>query len=187
MNAENAEVGIEYKATLDFWSKAYTNSTAVLFGIIGLFGILALIVHSNNYQAIFAIMLVFSIGIVSLLVLSLFKPDKYLLRTDAIIVKRIISDRTIDLSNMTEVRTVKKNELGLLILSFGFWSRGFFGYFGKLYLPRLGFVTLFATRTDHLILLTTKKQMYIISPDDLTMLDEMKRFGYPVVSSTLAS
>ena len=55
-----------------------------------------------------------------------------------------------------------------------FSSGGLFGYIGYYIIPNYGRVFSYASRLDNQILILTDNNKYIISPDDLSMIDEIK-------------
>jgi Bacterial PH domain len=150
-----------YKASLDKATKAITLGVTILFAII-IIGQYAIIKDgSGNARTIYT-----TVGLLVIYFLAFaFRPMRYSLTTENLIVHRLFSNVKIERGNIKSVELIDKEKLSWSFRVFG--VGGFYGYFGKFTNTKLGTMTWYATRKDKLVLvemLNNKK--IILTPDD---------------------
>ncbi len=166
---------MEYKATLDWTAKIITGFVTALFlGIIG-FNFWMIDRESAQWEEyeplIFSIILM---GSIYLFCYS-FRPTKYIVDSEKITIKRPLKDLIIDMKNIQQVFLVSNDTMKWTIRTFG--NGGLFGYYGKFRNRTYGNMTWYATKRDNYLLIeTSKHKKIILTPDDITMAKEIKKF-----------
>lgn len=111
------------------------------------------------------------VGIILILVLLLsiaFKPLAYILTGDKLIIKRIAGDINIAKNDIKSAEILTPDTSGTLVRGFGIG--GYFGYMGRYYSSKLGWLTMYATRRDKRILIATKEgKLLIVTPDETAL------------------
>ncbi len=96
-------------------------------------------------------------------VVSLFAPRSYVVRTDGIVVNRFGPSLVIAYECIRELRRIDSGEIGVAWRIFG--SGGFFGWFGWFYSQSLGRFLAYAANQRDLVLITkTDGTKIVISP-----------------------
>ena len=163
---------MEYKASKGMTVQIITFCVLVLFTFLGYKSVTGLI-HANGNMTpilIHSSLLVFLVG--TILLCFLLAPQQYSVDTDYLIIHRPLSDKKISLESIIEVRQVDKSELKGMIRTFG--VGGLFGNYGKFYTNGLGNITMYGTQNKNYILIKTKNQKILITPDDLSIIDQIK-------------
>ncbi len=164
---------MDYKASLDTLAKIITSGIVILFLFIGYKDVKALSVSQGDTTAILihSGKLLLFIGI--LLVCYILAPKAYRLDNTDLTIIRPASNIKIRLNDIAEIRTIADGELTTSIRTFG--VGGLFGYYGKYYYPKIGNMTFYATKRTNRILIQTKEgQKIVITPDDLTLIEQLK-------------
>ncbi len=150
-----------YKTSLDNVTKVITLGITILFAaiIIGQYSIIKDATASATpiYTTVGLLIIYF--------IVFAFRPVKYSLTADNLIVHRLFSNVKIERSKIKSVELVDKEKLSWSVRIFG--VGGFFGYFGKFANAKLGTMTWYATRKDRIVLvkmLNNKK--IILTPDE---------------------
>ena len=150
-----------YNTSLDNVTKAITIGITILFAtiIIGQYSIIKDATASATpiYTTVGLLVIYF--------IAFAFRPIKYSLTNDNLIVHRLFSKVKIERSKIKSVELLDKEKLSWSIRIFG--VGGFFGYFGKFANAKLGTMTWYATRKDSIVLvemLNNKK--IILTPDE---------------------
>lgn len=165
---------MEYKATLDLASKIITGIVTILFlGIIG-YNIWQLDIKSGNLTH-FGVTIFLTMLLVSIYGLCyLYRPIKYIVDKDKIIIKRPIKDLTLDIKRIKDAFLTKKESMRWTIRTFG--NGGLFGYFGKFNNGTFGDMTWYATkRNNYTILETVDNEKIILTPDDIEMVKKIRK------------
>lgn len=150
-----------FKSSLDTLARNLTIALTILFAGMVVF----YIVHMNDAGKTASL---FVIGLLFVIFLSscLFCPKGYIVTTDTLIIKRIVSPVTIVRSKILSAEQLDDNSLSGSIRLFG--VGGLFGYFGKFSNRKLGTMTWYATRRNsNLVLITTTDhKKLILTPDE---------------------
>ncbi len=158
---------MEYRATLDKPAKIITIVCFLLFGFV---------IYTNSALSrvpVWASALFTLVLFASFIGGFLYAPSKYLVKNGSLVIVRPINRIVIPLSDIREARIVSSDELGTLIRLWG--SGGLFGYYGYFRSTRMGRMTLYTTRINNRILVTTvDDERLLISPDDTSILDHLK-------------
>lgn len=102
------------------------------------------------------------------------RPISYILTDEELIIKRLAGNIRIAKNEIHSVESLDNGRSGTLIRTFGIG--GYFGYFGKYYSSSLGSLTLYATRKDKRILVTTKSgKKIVLTPDDSALAADLKK------------
>lgn len=165
---------MEYKATLDSKSKIITGFIGVLFTIITVYNF-SLVDFKSGFHTEATILTLTTILIVSIFIFCyLYRPLRYTIDKNKIIVKRPIKDLNIDFANIKDVFLPTKDSMRWTIRTFG--NSGLFGYFGKFRNGTYGNMTWYATKTsNYLIIVTKDNDKIVLTPDDTGMINEIKK------------
>ena len=164
---------MEYKATLDLKSKIITGFCGVLFAGISIYNI-KLIDFKSDELAQPVILLLTTILVLSIFIFCyLYRPLKYVVDTNRVIVKRPIKDLIIEFSNIKHAFLPTRESMKWTIKTFG--NGGLFGYFGSFRNQTYGGMTWYATRTgNYLIIVTKDNNKIVLTPDDTEMIKEIR-------------
>ena len=164
---------MEYTATLDWKSKIITAIFTMVFG-----GLLFLITSQINigpfsYLETFLI-IGFDIFILSIYVgIYLYRPLKYIIYDDRIVVKRPHKDVVILISQIKDAFIVRHESMQMTERIGG--NGGIFGYFGD-FKNGFGIMKWYATKTDNYIMIQTfDNDNIVLTPDDVNMIKEIKK------------
>ena len=117
----------------------------------------------NNIGTVFIAVAVFEI--ISLILVAIFAPGHYLLNSSSIKIRRIVGYIDIPIDSITSIEMLDKDTTKGSIRLMA--SGGFFGFFGRFRSPALGAYLVYATRSDHLVLIRRKDAIpVVLSPDD---------------------
>ena len=159
---------------MDTLAKIMTLGVVILLVAIGQSSVRTLL-KFNDLD--FAIILIHS-GILLLFVAILlgsylYSPQKYKIQEGQLMIKRPIGHKAINLTDITEIRKIKKGEMSGTIRTFG--VGGLFGYYGKFHNSTFGSMTYYITQRKNMILLKTKAgKKIVISPDDISLADKLE-------------
>ncbi len=150
-----------YNTSMDNTTKAITIGITILFAaiIIGQYSIIKDATASATpiYTTVGLLVIYF--------IAFAFRPIKYSLTNDNLIIHRLFSKVKIERSKIKSVVLLDKEKLSWSVRVFG--VGGFFGYYGKFANTKLGTMTWYATRKDCIVLvemLNNKK--IILTPDE---------------------
>ena len=165
---------MEYKGTLDLKSKIITGFVGVLFLVITVYNF-KLIDFKAGDTTQTTILTLTTVLIVSIFIFCyLYRPIKYVVDKNKVIVKRPINDLIIDLNNIKDAFLPTKESMKWTIRTFG--NGGLFGYFGKFRNGTYGGMTWYATKTsNYLIIVTKDNDKIVLTPDDTGMINEFKK------------
>ncbi len=110
------------------------------------------------------ILIVGPIVSVTLFLAYLWKPSRYEITSEYVIVHRLIGPAKYERSRIINVRAGEPDEIKNAIRLFG--SGGMFGYFGKFRNQHLKTFVLQCTRRDNLVFIFTDKGLKVLSPND---------------------
>lgn len=103
--------------------------------------------------------------ILALIAAALYRPVAYELNATGIKIVRSLHPVDILFQDIRSINSVTSKELGFGLRIFG--SGGFLGYFGKFYYREHGWIQLYATDRNKMLLITLHNdKKVIISPDD---------------------
>ena len=161
-----------FKASFDSLTKTITTVFLVLFAGIIFVNVLAYFdADSSSHKHIHGVvLLLFPLVLGGCYVFSI---KGYMIEGAELIILRPAGSKKIPVSDIAEVRVVRREEMRGAIRIFG--VGGFFGYYGKYYSWTLGSLTLYTTQRKNrvLIILKTGKKI-MISPDDLSLAERVK-------------
>ena len=162
---------MKYKGSLDLLAKIITIGITVLFVGVGLFSVMALLNDVTKLILMYYGLIILTIT--TLLGSYLYSPQMYEIRDRQFIIRRPIGPKRINLTDITEIKKIRKEEMAGTIRIFG--VGGLFGYIGKFHNSRFGNMTYYLTQRKNMILLKTKNgKKIIISPDDITLADKLE-------------
>lgn len=149
----------EFKATLN----KETKITTALVLLILLIAMLLPVILLNGNTLVLALSIFILLPV--LFIAYALRPVKYIIDANNLIIVKGIGNKMIERKEITVVKAVTKNDLGVGIRLLG--SGGFFGYYGKFSYKKIGIVNAYVVNTEHLIYLKTKNEkQYLVSPDD---------------------
>lgn len=158
---------LEYTATLDRTAKVITTAVLLLLAGIPLFNFFVLGKMSDETPLLALVLSVVTM-IVVFVGAFLFRPVKYILEEDKIIIKRPISDVVIPIAEVTNASLPDNDSMKWSLRTFG--SGGVFGYYGKFWNKSFGSMTWYATRRENFLLIRTRdKRKILLTPDDPEM------------------
>ena len=165
---------MEYKATLDLKSKIITGFVGVLFLGITVYNF-KLIDFKTGDTTQTTVLTLTTVLIVSLFTFCyLYRPLRYVVDKNKLIVKRPIKDLIIEFSNIKDAFLPTKESMKSTIRTFG--NGGLFGYFGSFRNGTYGGMTWYATKTsNYLIIVTSDNHKIVLTPDDTGMINEIKK------------
>lgn len=148
-----------YTTSLDKTAKAVTIGVTILF---------TLIIASDYFLIKETGGLIYFYVIATLVliyfIVFIFRPVKYTVTADKLIIHRLITDVKINRNQIKSVTLLQKDALGASIRTFG--VGGLFGYYGRFSNTTLGNMTWYATRRDKAVLVTTtNNKKIIVTPD----------------------
>jgi hypothetical protein len=163
-----------YKASLDTLALVITIAVAVFFIVLIASVGKDILNHTESGLPIVAIIFSIILPVVIFSLCWFFAPSSYTLTDNDIVINRPTGKRAIKYAEIAEVRTIGKNDLGILIRTFG--NGGLFGYYGKFHSSKLGSMTLYTTqRKNRLLITTTNGSKIMITPDDLSLVEALKK------------
>lgn len=160
---------MQYPARLDGMAKAITIAVmAFSFGII--FSAFQLFFETKDQGLFFMAAFLLIVSAFT----YFFKPTSFTIDAYEIAVHRPHGAFRTPIGNIERIERVERGTLGWGVRLFG--SGGFFGYLGLYYYGRIGRVWLYCTNRNEMLLVTTAKSKFIISPENSdAFLDEWKR------------
>jgi hypothetical protein len=165
---------MKYKASLDTLAKIMTLGVFILFAFIDSQAFNGLQVPQGDRTSI----LIFS-GIVLpqlaiIIVCWLYAPQSYTVDGIDLTINRLVSKVKIQLADITQARLLADGEMRGSIRTFG--NGGLFGYYGKYYNSKIGQMTLYTTQIkNRILILTAEGKKIIISPDDTSIIEKIKK------------
>jgi hypothetical protein len=165
---------MEYKASLGTTSLVIMSGVIILFVTISVFTFTRILDADTNLLEkaipVFAVLLLVMIYIFC----YLYRPLNYFVYRDNITLYRPFKDVKIPISEITEIFKAAPETIKWTIRTFG--NGGLFGLYGKFWNKKYGIMTWNATMTDNTIVVVTKaNKKIVLTPDDISMLDEVKR------------
>lgn len=148
---------MKFSASLDNLVKIITVSCFILFIAISYF------VFANNQLPLPALIAIMATLWLTFILCYLYHPTAYSVIGDSIIIHRPISPLVILRTDLLDIRIPTEAEMRWTIRTFG--VGGLFGYFGKFTNTQLGGMTWYATQRDNYVLLVTKTNRIILTPD----------------------
>jgi len=143
----------QYLAKLDTLAKVLTIGVLLLFAFI--------VYHAGRkglaHLPIWLVFIAFGITF-------LFAPSRYAVNTAGIEINRFLNTKLISIDEITRVARVQPGELGAGLRVFG--SGGFMGYLGIFWYSSMGWVRAHCTDRSKLVMITTNKRKYLVSPNE---------------------
>lgn len=143
----------QYKANLDTLAKVLTTGVLLLVAVT--------MYHAGRKGLaepwIWIVLIVMGITF-------LFAPLRYAINTSDVEIGRFINTKHISTNDITGVARVRSGELGAGLRVFG--SGGFMGYLGIFWYSSVGWVRAHCTDRSKLVMITTAKRKYLVSPDE---------------------
>jgi len=165
---------MEYKASFDTLTKVITMGMIVLLAVIGQRSVKAILVAQGDITTILIHSGVLLFFVAIIIGGYLFSTQKYLVDNNDLIIKRPIGDRKISIADIEEIRLIGEGNMTGTIRTFG--NGGLFGYYGKFYNRTFGSMTLYTTQRANRVFIRTKGgSKIVISPDDLSLVDTLKK------------
>jgi hypothetical protein len=163
---------MDYKASKGMTINIVTSLVILLFVFISYKSILGIKNSGGNSTILITnLSVVILLGGI-LLFCYLYSPRKYSIDKEKLTIHRSISDINIPIKSISEIRRVDNMELTGMVRTLG--VGGLFGNYGKFYAQRLGSITLYATQSKNYILIVADKKKYLITPDDMKIIDDVK-------------
>jgi hypothetical protein len=107
-------------------------------------------------------------------IMKLYRPIKYIIDKDKLVIKRPFKDLTLDIKKIKDAFLTKKESMRWTIRTFG--NGGLFGYFGQFNNETFGDMTWYATkRNNYTIIETIDNEKIILTPDDTEMVKELRK------------
>jgi hypothetical protein len=147
-----------YKASLDKTAKFITIWISALFIFIGALQYVLTDATLSSVPSFASACL-----LIIYLLVFLFRPARYIITNNELIIVRGACDVRIKRSSINNVAAIEYNDIGGAVRTFG--VGGLFGYYGKFANRSLGHMTWFVTRKDSLVLLKTADKTIVLSPD----------------------
>jgi hypothetical protein len=165
---------MEYKASLDLTAKSITVFITILFlGILGKTFDKLILENTITQMNVIILMIISIIMILVYIICFCFRITSYVLTNEHIIIKRPFKDIVIKIKLVKDVFLAKKESMRWVLRTFG--NGGLFGYFGEFRNGTFGNMTWYATQKDnYLIIETIDNTKVVITPDDTTMVSEIK-------------
>lgn len=165
---------LEFKASMDTLAKIITLGVVILLVAIGQSSFRTLLKFNDiDFTTILIHSGILLLFVAILLGSYLYSPQKYEIQDAQLIIKRPIGDKAVNITEITEIRKIKKGEISGTIRTFG--VGGLFGYYGKFLNSTFGHMTYYVTQRKNMILLKTKAgKKIIISPDDINLADRLE-------------
>jgi hypothetical protein len=164
---------MEFKASKSMAIQIITIGVIILFAFIGYKSLTGLLHAKGNLTLILTHSGVLLFLTATILICYLLAPKKYSIDKDNFIVHRPMSDIIIPLDSIKDIRIAGDWDLKGMIRTFG--VGGLFGNYGKFYSQGLGSVTMYGTQTKNFVLIKTESRKILITPDDLGLIEEIKR------------
>lgn len=160
------------KASLDTNSKLITFGIFILFCFIGQAAFKEIKADGNQVTKIFSVGMIILLAVIFVGCYFL-STRGYTLTKDKLIIHRPLKDRIVDVDDIADVFLVDPSSLKGTLRAFG--VGGLFGYFGQFSNDKFGKMTWYVTQKKNRILVETRqKEKIIISPDDISLLDNLK-------------
>jgi hypothetical protein len=150
---------MRYEAKLDWLAKAITIGVMALLGAVACSSVVTYFAAHT-----FADFVPVAISVIIPAVIYLFKPNYYTIDEHALSVYRPKGTFTMPLENIKSIERLSSKQLGWGMRLFA--SGGFFGYLGLFYYGSIGSVMLYCTNRSEMLLVTTEKRPFIISPEN---------------------
>lgn len=164
---------MKYSASYDSGVKIITTLTILLLTSIAIKLIYDMMHIKEDMISILT--LGFAIIVMAGIIIAcyIYSPQYYTLNANDLQIKRIINNRTIPFSEISEIRLLEKEELRGIIRVFG--VGGLFGYFGKFRSSKLGTMNFYATQSNNKILIVLKAgEKIVITPDDISIIAKIQ-------------
>jgi len=166
---------MEYKSTLDWNSKTVTIIIGILFSGQVTFFITLLDKVQGSIVGLTGVLLFGIIMPIAIYVTCyLYRPIKYLIADNKLIVKRLVKDVTFDINEIKDAYIVKNDFMRWTRKTFG--NGGLFGFYGEFKNDSFGDMVWYATQKKNYVMLeTTLKEKIILTPDDINMVKEIRK------------
>ncbi len=164
---------MKYSASYDSGVKIITTLTILLLTSIAIKLIYDMMQLKGDMISILT--LGFAIFVMAGIIIAcyIYSPQYYIVNTSDLQIKRTISSRTIQFSEISEIRLLEKEELRGIIRIFG--VGGLFGYFGKFRSGKLGTMNFYATQSNNKTLIVVKGgEKIVITPDDIGIIAKIQ-------------
>ncbi len=173
---------MENKASLGTTARIITMGVTILFTTLAVFGLSVIFDADKDLLEKAQIGFMILLLLVVYVFCYLYRPLGYMVDRENITVHRPLKSVIIPLKEIGEVFQVSPESMKWTIRTFG--NGGLFGLYGKFWNTRYGNMTWYATRTDNVIMVVMKNaKKIVLSPDQLSMLDEILRRLKPTDSS----
>ena len=163
---------MNYKASLDNLAKGITFILFAVLIFLGIKNIALLFSNTTTLSNIVSHLLILLLFVLIVLFSWIFAPVSYTLNDDFFMIRRRISNISIELESIIKIKLLTEKEIKGAIRTFG--VGGVFGYFGTFYFSKIGSCTVYATQRKNMILIETKeKKKLIITPDEIELATEL--------------
>lgn len=153
---------MEYKASLDRLSIVMTVMTFLLLAWAAF-----KLLHSPDLMAFVLI------GAAVVTICYGLHTQKYVIGNGMLLIHRPVKNVSFPTADIQQTKILEPNEMTGTIRAFG--VGGLFGYFGKFYNRKFGFMTFYTTQRKNRILIQFKSgKKIIISPDDVSIINYLK-------------
>jgi len=163
------EMEIKYKAPKGLSVKIVTSIVLILYVSI-IFKIIHEILNSNRRPV--GIIIGFGIFTIIIVISYVLSLKSYIISDSELIIKQLIKSKRINIKAIKDIKLIQNKDLKGLIRIFGIG--GLFGDVGKFYHKKLGRLNLFASQHKNIVLIETTDKKYIITPNDIDIIDKIK-------------
>jgi len=154
-----------FETTLDKYTLKVTYIVILVVSVLIVLSIIFAILEILTTRYTIALIIVTGILSVSVTVAYLFKPDGYVLLDNELLIKRKINIKHIPFDKIDEIKLLNKEETKSLFRIVGIG--GVFGWVGKFWNKKLGFLNLYASKAYDLVLIkTSDSKKILISPEE---------------------
>ena len=149
-----------FKASLDRFNKISTILISVFFA-----GVILISFYNGLHEINYKIPILGLFFTLIYTICLLVRPLSYAISDNKVIINRLLSNVSVNFSDIKEVKNIKNLSAFSFIRVFA--VGGLFGHYGKFWTRKDGFVTFYATKNDGAIMLITNtNKKIIITPDD---------------------
>jgi hypothetical protein len=160
---------MEYTASLDEFALYSTAGFIILVGALTAAGVLLILLLRKHRNTVLKCVSILPFLWLTILSSWLFAPQSYILNEKELVVVRPVSNKSFLLSEITGASLL--NDSADVSRSFG--VGGIFGYFGYHDIDSIGAASYYATQLKNNILIVSREDYIVISPDDISLMDKI--------------
>ena len=169
------DTGKAYKATLDKSARWGVKYGTYSFFFILVASTLPFFIGTGKYAWCLGLAYIFFLSIAVYIYYLVYNIKEYILYEYSLVIKRPIAncDKKIILSDIEKAERFPFEQFKA---SRRISNISIFGYFGDYYHPAIGYYKMYATNLNNLIIITLKNSKnVVVSPDDISLLEALKK------------